>query len=231
MPTARPPLAAPAPIPPADPAPRALPTRAPQPDTAAPATGDADAFLTAFCEGAGVDRAAYPDLDPVYLGRALGAVARISADEIIAMLQERAAVKHFTRGGERTERSATGNNPMKFMPDAEQALEAMFLKKRQGFMEGPDAFANALGDVRQHQKAVFAALQPALAHVLVGLSPDEIMENAGGGGLMSGGSRTKAWELFVELWDQKAAQGENGMLDVFLQAFAETYAKAIGGRE
>lgn len=231
MPTPRPPMASPAPIPSAEPAPMPLPSRAPAPAEAPAATGDGtEAFLAAFCEAAGVDPAAYPDLDAATLGRQLGSVVRVSADEIIAMLHERAAVKHFTRGGERTERSATGNNPMKFMPDAEQALEAMFLKKRQGFMEGPDAFANALGDVRQHQKAVFAALQPALAHVLAGLSPDEVMETSGGG-LLSGGGRSKAWEKYVELWDAKAALGENGMLDVFLQAFAETYARAIGGRD
>ena len=143
------------------------------------------------------------------------------------MLKDRSAVKQFTRGGERTMRSATGNNPMKFMPDTGAALEVMFLKQRDGFMHGPDGFENALRDIRRHQTAVFAALQPALAELLSNLSPDEI-EAAVGGGFLGTGSRAKYWDAFVARWDEKASVGDNGMLDAFLQAFAESYAAAAG---
>lgn len=220
MPT---PEATPVPVQPG-PSPAPVPPPSPAPAPAGPAT-NADVF-GAFCRGAGIDPASYAETDMTKMAEDLGRCVRIATQEIMTMLQDRAAVKHFTRGGERTMRSATGNNPMKFMPDTEQAMEAMFLKPRDGFMKGPDGFENALHDIRQHQGAVFAALQPALAQLLGGLSPEEIGEE-GGGGIMGGG-KSKSWDTFVERWDQKAQTGDNGMLDAFLDAFSKSYAEAIG---
>jgi len=190
-------------------------------------TGDATAIFQAFCEGAGLNPADYPDADMAQIAHALGGVVRDSTQNVMSMLQDRAAVKQFTKGGERTMRSATGNNPMKFMPDTVSAIEVMFLKHRDGFMQGPDGFENALRDIRRHQTAVFAALQPALAALLSGLSPDEIEANVGGG-LLGSGSRARFWEAYVAQWDEKATAGDNGMLDAFLHAFADAYAAAVG---
>ncbi len=185
------------------------------------------AFIAAFCEGAGLDPAGLSGLNPEDLARELGRTMRVSASEVMRMLQDRANVKHFTRGGDRTMRSATGNNPLKFLPDAEQAVDAMFLRPRDGFMSGAEGFEAALADLRQHQMSVFLALQPALAAVLEGLSPEDIEAVAQSGAKrLVGSRRSKAWELFVDRWDARAGQGEHGMLDAFLQAFARAYMQA-----
>ncbi|MCU0911950.1 MAG: type VI secretion system-associated FHA domain protein TagH [Rhodobacteraceae bacterium] len=201
----------------------------PPPAAAMPAPGAVDgrAVLRAFCEGAGLPPEAWQGADAEALARDLGQVVRAATDEIMTMLQDRAAVKHFTKGGERTMRSATGNNPMKFLPDSQQAIEAMFLRPRDGFMRGPDGFRNALRDIRRHQTAVFAALQPSLAKLLSGLSPDEI-EDSAGSGILGGASKGRFWDAYVERWDAKAKAGDNGMLDAFLDAFAKAYASAAG---
>ncbi len=192
-----------------------------------PAPYGNDDVLKAFCEGAGLNHADYADVDMVALAASLGQVVKHSTREVMSMLQDRAAVKQFTKGGERTMRSATGNNPMKFMPDAVAAIEVMFLKHRDGFMQGAEGFDNALRDIRRHQTAVFSALQPALAALLEGLAPDEI-EAAVGSGMLGSGNRAKFWEAYVARWDRKAETGDNGMLDAFLHAFAEAYAAAAG---
>ncbi|MCU0826905.1 MAG: type VI secretion system-associated FHA domain protein TagH [Tabrizicola sp.] len=184
-------------------------------------------FVRAFCEGAGLDPVDYAQVDADRMARELGRAMRNATSEIMLLLRDRAAVKQFTRGGERTMRSATGNNPMKFLPDAEQIIEAMFLRRRDGFMEGAESFGNALADIRRHQAAFFAALQPALAAVLSGLSPDEI-EDGAGSGILGGASKGKLWETFLQRWDAKAEAGEHGMLDAFLEAFAKHYAAAVG---
>ena len=122
-------------------------------------------------------------------------------------------------------RVATGNNPMKFMADPDQAFEALFVKPRDGYLTGPDGFENALVDIRRHQAAVIAAVQPALAEMLDGLSPTEIEEETGGG--MLGGGARKAWDEFSKRWETRAAQGENGMLDAFIKAFSRHYSEAL----
>ncbi|TNE68631.1 MAG: type VI secretion system-associated FHA domain protein TagH [Rhodobacteraceae bacterium] len=188
-------------------------------------TDTQDRFLTAFLEGAGVSPHAVPDIPPEVLGRMLGQCVRMCTDDFMKMLTDRSAVKMFFSKEERTMLNASGNNPMKFMPDRDMAFAAMFLTPRDGYMTGPDSFANALTDIRQHQAAVVAALQPALAEMLDGLSPDEI-ETTTEGGRLSGKSK-KFWEEFVRRWDDKAAKGENGMLDAFIEAFSRHYADAL----
>lgn len=227
-PSAQPePVAAPiaAPIQPI-PQPVAPPPMQPQPVQAAPIGDLGQAMLDAFCRGAGLNPANAQGVDPLQLAEALGQATRAASDEIMQMLQDRANVKQFTRGGERTMRSATGNNPMKFLPESGQALEAMFLNPRDGFMSGPDGFENALKDLRMHQMAVFAALQPALAEVLKGMSPDEIEGRTTSSGGLLGGSKSKHWDTYIKRWDEKAGQGDHGMLDAFLQAFSRAYMDA-----
>lgn len=204
----------------------AAPVTAPPPGAAAAGGGDA-AFLRAFCEGAGIDPAAAAEADPAVLGRALGQAVRVAATQIMASLQDRAAARHFTRAGERTMRGASDNNPLKFLPDPAQAIEALFLRPRAGFLTGAAGFDEALADLRRHQGALFAALQPALIALLADLEPSRIEAEAKAG--LTGNRKARAWEGFVSRWDAKTAS-ENGILDEFIRLFAEAYRKADGIR-
>ena len=233
------PIAAPIPTPqpsPVQPAPTGQPAApqmsepAPFPPRPAPpaaaTSADSQAILEAFCQGAGLTGVDLTGVDAQFVAHELGKSVRATTEEMMRMLRDRSNVKQFTRGGERTMTSATGNNPIKFLPDAQQIIDAMYLHPRDGFMKGGDSFETAMKDLRVHQIAVFAALQPALSHVLAGLSPDEIEDGTSSGNLLGGSRRGRLWDIFVERWDNKANAGENGMLDAFLQAFAESYAKA-----
>ncbi len=199
------------------------PAQAPIP--AVPATDNSAAILAAFCEGAGLTPPPGNNADSVALARELGRTMQAAAAELMALLQDRAAAKQFTKGGDRTMMGAANNNPLKFLPDPTQALEVMFLQPRDGFMTGGDGMISGLSDVKTHQMAVFAAIQPALIKLLEDMSPEAI-EEATGSGLLAGGRR-KAWDEYVKRWDEKVANHENGMLDVFLKHFAESYAAAV----
>ena len=74
--------------------------------------------------------------------------------------------------------------------------------------------------------AVFAALQPALAEVLRGLAPDDIEGRESTSGNLLGSGKGKHWDTFVKRWDEKAKQGDHGMLDAFLLAFSRAYTEA-----
>ncbi|MBK4214950.1 type VI secretion system-associated FHA domain protein TagH [Paracoccus caeni] len=201
----------------AAPAAPAAPALAPVPAT------DQDAFLRGFCAGAGLDKDA-ADADLEALGRAVGESLRVVVSQLMAALQDRSSARHFTRSGERTMRGASDNNPLKFLPDDQQALDALFLRPRAGFLTGAAGFHEALDDLRRHQGALFAALQPALIELLHDLDPDKIEADAKGGGLV-GNRKAKAWDGFVARWDAKTAS-ENGILDEFIRLFAQAYRKA-----
>jgi type VI secretion system protein ImpI len=198
------------------------------PGAARPDEAAGQAFLRAFCEGAEISAEAIGKLAPTDFARELGRTMRVVTSEMMALLQDRATTKRFTKGGDRTMIGAKNNNPLKFLPDAKQALEVMFVAPRDGFLKGGDSIATGMADIRRHQMAVFAAIQPALIKLLSDLAPESIDDKLGGGGLLGGGAnKKKAWDTFVERWDAKAGAHENGMLDVFLQHFAESYAAAV----
>ncbi len=222
---------APNPTPPPAAAPPAAQPAPPQPAVAPPPAVDhSAAILAAFYEGAGLTpQPGGTAADAEALARELGQTMRAVATELMALLQDRAAAKQFTRGGDRTMMGVTDNNPLKFLPDPTQALEVMFVEPRDGFMKGGTGVASALSDVKLHQMAVFAAIQPALVKLLEDLAPEAI-EEATGGGLLAGGRR-KSWDEFVKRWDAKAAHHENGMLDVFLKHFAESYSAAVSAAQ
>ena len=226
-----PPMQMPPPPPMPIPMPLGQPIAPPPPPALAPAYEDTGrAFVRAFCEGAGLSADAAGKLSPQDFARELGSTLRVVSTEMMAMLQDRAMTKRFTKGGERTMIGAKNNNPLKFLPDSRQAMEVMFVVPRDGFMTAAEAVTAGMADIRLHQMAVFAAIQPALLKLLADLSPDSIDDGSGGGAvsILSGGAnKKKAWDTFVERWDAKAGAHENGMLDVFLAHFAESYAAAV----
>ncbi|WP_339109784.1 type VI secretion system-associated FHA domain protein TagH [Thioclava sp. GXIMD4216] len=197
----------------------------PQRSAEAPPRDQGQDILQAFCEGAGLDPELAKTTDPLALARSLGEASQVSTALIMAILRERAHVKQFTRSGERTMRAASGNNPLKFIPNVDEAVTALFLQPRDGFQSGAEGVGAALRDIQRHQQAIFAALQPALSAVLKDLSPEEVEEGLQGG-ILPGARKGRAWDEYVSRWDKRAASGENGMLDVFLEAFAQAYAQA-----
>lgn len=202
-------------------APRPVP---PPPKVSAPEPKQ-EALLKGFMEGAEIRDISRVHLTPDVLGRMLGQIARRGTAELMQMLQDRAAIKLFVSEEDRTMRMASGNNPLKFMADPDQAFATLFLDPREGYLTGADGFENAMADIRRHQTAVIAALQPALTEMLEGLAPEEITADARSG--LLGGASRKAWEEYEKRWKARASQGENGMLDAFLQAFAKHYADAL----
>ncbi|MFV0410653.1 MAG: type VI secretion system-associated FHA domain protein TagH [Paracoccus sp. (in: a-proteobacteria)] len=184
------------------------------------------AFALAFCRGAGLPPELAEGIDGEALAERLGEAMAVTTARLMAALRDRSAARHFTRSGERTMRGASDNNPLKFLPSPEQALEASFLRPRAGFMAGAKGYDDALGDMARHQAALFAALQPALADLVQDLDPSRIeSEVKGGMAGLAGQRKSRAWDAYVERWDAKAAH-DNGILDEFIRLFAEAYRAA-----
>ena len=193
------------------------------PPVAAGSYGDSE-ILRALCEGAGLRPEALMQGDPAETAREIGRALRIVTEELASLLKARAATKQSVKSGSRTMIGSTDNNPMKFVPSADEALEVMFGAARPGFLRGAAAMRAALDDIKRHQYGVHAAIQPALAQLLEELAPEAIEGKIGASVLSS--KKSKAWELYVERWDAMTAPYDNGMLDVFLAYFSEAYDTA-----
>jgi type VI secretion system protein ImpI len=220
-------------IPAAVPPPRApvasLPLR---PDRAASAgqattisTASDQTVLSAICRGAGLPPGSLDGADPAALGEEIGQCLRIATEQLMDLLSGRAAAKQVFRTRRRTLVGAADNSPLKFMPDAAAALDTMFVTRKPQYLTATASFREGFDDLRRHQTAVAAALQPALARMLDDMTPEAIAARAAGGLVTS--KKARAWETYVERWDAKAHPHENGMLDVFLACFAEAYEDAL----
>lgn len=192
------------------------------------AAGNPAAFLTGFARGARLSPDVMTGIDAEAFGHALGETLLLVSDQLSEALRDRANARHFTRAGERSMRGATDNNPLKFLPDSAQSLEALFLRPRAGFMTGAAGYRDALSDLRRHQNAVFAALQPALLQLLGDLDP-AVIEGETKSGALAGNKKARAWDGYVARWTEKCAH-ENGILDEFIRLFAEAYRQADQGQ-
>lgn len=191
----------------------------------APAGADAAILLEAICRGAGLPPGSLSRSDPAQLGEDIGRCLRIATEELMALLGARAAAKQFVKSASRTMIGGMNNSPLKFKPNAAEALMTMFVQRPDSYLSSTAAFQQGFGDIKRHQTAVYAAMQPALARLLEDLAPEAIEDRAGGGLLSS--KKAKAWEVYVQRWDAKTHPYENGMLDVFLAYFADAYDDAV----
>lgn len=197
----------------------------PPPLPHAPATGSAAILLDAICKGAGLPLGSLGHADPQRLGEEIGKCLRIATEELMALLGARAAAKQFVKSSSRTMIGGLNNSPLKFKPNATEAMQTMFAQKSESYLTSTASFQQGFDDIKRHQTAVYAAMQPALARLLEDLSPESIEERATGSIMSS--KKARAWETFVERWDAKTHPYENGMLDVFLTYFSDAYDEAV----
>lgn len=207
------------------PASRPQPTAAPT-TTNPPKPGDRglppDAVLAAICKAAGLPSGTLSTGNQNATATEIGRALKLMAEELTALLQARAVERQTVTGGKMTMIGRGDNNPLKFMPSAEQALNIMFGPPRQGFQRGSDAVRTSFDDIRHHQKATSAAVAPALSRLLTELSPETIEAGTDRSGLLAN-PKARAWETFVEQWNTKANSHEDGMVDVFMGYFSDAY--------
>ena len=207
--------------------PPAMPTAGGVPDApkVAASSGGQTAFLDAICKGAGLPSGSLNNTDAASLGEDIGKCLRIATEELMALLGARAAAKQFVKSASRTMIGGLNNSPLKFKPNATEAMLTMFAQRPESYLGSTASFQQGFDDIKRHQTAVYAAMQPALAKLLEDLSPEAI-EGRTAGGIMSS-KKARAWDTFVERWDAKTHPHENGMLDVYLKYFADAYDDAV----
>lgn len=140
---------------------------------AAPA-GREERLLAAFCEGAKISPQTLANRDAAELFREIGAMMRTVSEEVAQLLKARASARAMVKTADRTMIGAQDNNPLKFLPGASEALEAMLCRDRLGYLDGQRAFTQAFADLKRHEMATYAAMQRALARLLDDLSPEAV---------------------------------------------------------
>ncbi|EJM97816.1 type VI secretion system-associated FHA domain protein TagH [Phyllobacterium sp. YR531] len=194
--------------------------------SATPQTGTSrERFIEHFARGAGLDPEALAGRQDDEFAEQLGQIFRTVVPGLTQLLTARAEMRSLIRSTRQTVLKANNNNPMKFIPEPTTALAALFGANKLEYLDAGNSFTEAIDELKQHEQAVFQAMQTALFRLLNELSPDAI-EASTPGSLLSG--KGAYWTRYVKAWSERNLPHENGILDVFLHYFGEAYDDKIG---
>src|SRR5215470_7652433 len=183
-------------------------------------------FVHLFARGAGLPEDTFAGRDPAELAEQLGQLMRLVAENVKQLLEARQMAKRLARSSSQTTVQALNNNPLKFAPSAGDALRIMFGPSTRSYLDARRALAQSFDDLKGHQVRTFSAMQHALRLTLGEFDPD-VIENttAGDRGLAAvvGSRKARLWDIYVARWQARTQSHADGMLNAFMDYFAECY--------
>ncbi|TLP61924.1 MULTISPECIES: type VI secretion system-associated FHA domain protein TagH [Pseudomonas] len=201
---------------------------APVPPGAAPPApaANSDALLQAFLRGAGIEHLRIDAVDAAAQMQAIGQSYRLMVEGLIDVLRARSSLKGEFRM-QQTSIAPVQNNPLKFAPNADEALLLLLRHGNQAFMAPDRAVRDSFDDLRAHQLAVMAGVEAALKHLLSRFEPARLEQRlapAAGLTKLFGGSRqAHCWQQFTALYGQISREAEDDFQDLFGREFSRAY--------
>ncbi|SEL36374.1 FHA domain protein [Roseateles sp. YR242] len=213
--------------------PTAAPVAAPSQAAAAPGAAaghsDAAALWQAFSEGAGIRFDPPQGLNPDLM-RIVGQLLRSSVEGTLQMMSVRAATKHELRAQVTIIRSRD-NNPLKFSPDAQSALEQLLQPPVRGFLPGPAAMSDAMHDLVGHTIGTMAGTRAALEGVLGRFKPEMLESKLTSRSVLDSvltlNRKAKLWELYLQHFESIREEAQEDFHNLFGKAFLEAYEEQL----
>jgi type VI secretion system protein ImpI len=183
-------------------------------------------FAQYVARGAGLPAETLARQSPEQLAEQLGVLMRLVTENVRQLLNARLQAKRLSRSTSQTMIQAIDNNPLKFAPTTEEALRIMFGPATSSYLDGRRAFEQSFDDLKKHQIRTFAAMQQALAMLVEDLDPQAIDHDTGvdkGIAALVTSRKAKLWDTYVARWQKKKRRYEGGLVEVFMDYFAECY--------
>ena len=179
-------------------------------------------LLREFLAGVGISDPNFLPAEqwPVMM-RTSGELLRSMVQGLMQVLRARAEIKSQFRVSVTTMRSVD-NNPLKFTPNVDDAIKLILAPTNPGFLPPKQAVSEGFNDIMNHQIAMTAGIQAALAEILRSFDPQPIEKNQAEGVLFQ--KKAKCWEYYVEKYPQLKAVAQE---EFFGDAFAEAYEKQM----
>jgi FHA domain-containing protein len=194
-----------------------------------PGDGDAAALWSAFCDGAGIRAGGLPGLDPPQM-RMLGQLMREAVDGTLRLMSVRATAKQELHAAVTTIR-ARNNNPLKFSPDAQLAMEQLLQPPLRGFMSAPAAMQDAMHDLVGHGIGTMAGMRAALAGVLQRFEPQQLeaqlTERSMLDGVLPMNRKAKLWDLYLQHFEAIRGEAQDDFDTLFGKAFVAAYEEQL----
>jgi FHA domain-containing protein len=181
------------------------------------------AAIEALYDGLGVPMPARcPTADQT---RCIGALLRATVGGTLELLAARNIAKREL-GANPTLLQVRQNNPLKFSPDVDIALDHLLGPTQRGFVAPLEAVNDAFEDLRAHEMAVLAGMRGALDAVLARFDPavlEQRLAKPVWSSVMPAARKARLWEAYAEQYAQILRDVENDFDSVFGRAFLQAY--------
>jgi FHA domain-containing protein len=202
----------------------------PAPRYSTPPSGDVQALAIALRDGLGVPGLPVETLTPEFM-KLIGTLLHEAMRGTVDLLVARAALKREVRA-EVTMIVSKENNPLKFSPSADVAINHLLNPPARGFMPADRAMRDAYDDLRAHQFAFLAGMRAALEGVLKRFDPAVLegklsQKSSGLSSLLPGSRKARMWDIFQELYGQISAEASDDFHELFGKEFLRAYESQI----
>ncbi len=177
-----------------------------------------DRLLKAFLKTAGLeDIEKMPQEKALSLMHTIGNVLKELTEGLMTILRGRTELKsqlHVSM----TVINKAENNPLKFSPTVEEALNAMLIATPVGFLNPVEAVREGFEDIKNHQLAITAGVQSALTSTLKRFDPENLEKQFNAG--LKSHKKTRCWREYRQSY---ADIVEQAFEDFFGEAFVRAY--------
>jgi type VI secretion system protein ImpI len=154
-------------------------------------------------------------------------IFRTVVDGVMDVLRARAEIKNTFRLPV-TIIQRSENNPLKFAPNPEEALQKIMSPSNGAFMSGTAAFEDAFDDIRCHQMAMLAGVRAAFESLLVHLNPARFEQEADVGSRRSAfAGKGKYWERYREHFEGLNRDPDDCFRRLLGDEFASAYEEQL----
>jgi type VI secretion system protein len=187
-------------------------------------------LFSAFVRGAGLDPAGLKQSNNAETMESYGRLLRIVVEGMMEVLMARASLKSEFRVPLTTIRPVE-NNPLKFSPNADEALRILFMSRNGGYLPPEAAVAEGFEDVKSHQMAMVAGMQAAFNKMIVRFKPEAIqqLEEADGvrAALKSVNRKSRLWDAYCGFYREMTQDATASFQKLFGDEFARAYESQI----
>lgn len=183
-----------------------------------------------FLQGAGIEGSSLPGAPTPQLLSSIGEMLRIAVGGLQHLVTMRARAKNEMQA-QMTLIAPRDNNPLKFSPDEELALQMLLQPPSRGFLDGPAALRDALTDLQSHQVGMTAGMRAVLQAVLERLDPEKLATLQGRRSMFDflrpAVRRARLWDTYLSQYRSLQEEAKDNFQRVFGEAFREAYEAQV----
>ncbi|HED35856.1 MAG TPA: type VI secretion system-associated FHA domain protein TagH [Gammaproteobacteria bacterium] len=122
------------------------------------------------------------------------------------------------------------NNPLKFSANISDALENMFIKQGNAYIEPVEAVREGFNGIAEHQVAILAGMRAAFKGVIERFDPEMLNERFSRqqkGSIFTISQDAKNWEAYLEYYKNLAGDTDSSFQSLFGDEFVNAYEEQL----